>query len=939
MLKPVSILSLDDVAAPLAQAVQQRVARSHGVEDLVQARSLGDLAQTIQSIHAQRQRPGSPLRVRDDISTRELVLVMLSAAGPARSSLIETTRRIREIYETRRFASFLTIEILCLLPEVTGATKPDDYAAAYALMKSLSADDRKPFDEVWLLDATNGRRVKFGTLDGSLDEYADAIAGALTYEPEMSGALPGIHPRGMHPTFSTFGYAALVFPRDAALARIELRFAAELVHTKLLGGEAPPHAQLAAKQFVVAEEFALPLSRIGVDAGQSLFRRFQPKTQVSERTRSAEELIAAVRSELQAFRDSTHLRNLETLAKQGGQMTRELATLLERTIDETLDETLDGYGYKAAASLLDALLDPLPDLRADAELAPRNLVTEIRNATSALDARLHFAPNTSASDGARKRVRELETMIQDQKLVADTVAAASAAAPLEEMEREKASLLRQVPEIVFAEERENNAARSEAREEETARLAAETESREGELRELFVQLPRAEQALREALEARRAWLRQQVLIAVAGVAAMYAIPFVFGVLRANLERITWMVVWAVALFAIVTGFRYITQIAPHVRDARERLARVREQIAATDQAKNAAHNAELQFEYDIAHRRTTLRALRAIRDAAKEALDSVRARHQELEEMAVWSAEATPTLSNAGHGLSLPILDDEEVDAWYERTIDDRKPFVREFPISRSASRRLPLDDLRQRMSSYASTAFADFRKLTLATAAATVATEPKRTQRLKRFADTSAPLIEIRDDDLQAQKAMQRDCTLWVDANDTAWTAQVQSRFPDAHVKSPPDGLCAHALTRVLHYPGYVLGQIEYYRAQYEAAANPEGTDVADLLPAELLIGAPVRAAYEQLLLARALGIVSVRADGQLTMSDAPLGDSHLTAAQTLASSESANVREQLDTALTPRLEVTHDVTRELRSLRQSTPLTPLDRNVLDGLLKKHRS
>src|SRR5204863_230771 len=143
-------------------------------------------------------------------------------------------------------------------------SQPADYAAAYALLKTLSAEDDKPFDEVWLVDATNGKRVRFGATDAFLDVYADAIAGALTYEPEMSGALPGIHPRGMHPTFSSFGYASLVFPRDVALQRVQARFAAELVREKLLAGAHATHVQLAAKQFVVADEFALPPSRLGI---------------------------------------------------------------------------------------------------------------------------------------------------------------------------------------------------------------------------------------------------------------------------------------------------------------------------------------------------------------------------------------------------------------------------------------------------------------------------------------------------------------------------------------------------------------------------------------------------------------------------------------------------------------------------------------------------
>ena len=921
MLKPVTILALDEVTAPLAQAVQQRVATYHGVEDLVQARVVlgGDPEDTIQSVHAQRQRPDSPLRVRDDVSTRELVLVMASAAGPARRTLIETTRRTREIYETRRFASFVSIEILCLLPEAADAARPEDYAAAYALLKALTAHEAKPFDEVWLLDATNAQRVRFGAIDEALDVYADAIAGALTHEPELSGALPGIHPRGMHPTFSAFGYASLLFPREAALQRVEARFATELVRTKLLGGDPPSHAQLAAKQFVAAQEFTVPLSRIGIEGGESLFRRFQPKTRVNERTRSAEEIIAAVRSELQTFRDSQHLRKLETLARQGDETGQSFHALLARAIDETLDRD----GYDAAIGLLDALVDPLPELRPDAELTPRNLVTEIRAATSAFDARLRFIANSVASDAARKRVRELETLIQDQKAVAETLAPADAAQQLGELEREKSALLRQVPEIVFAEERENSTARTAAREAEANRLAAETQAREQELRELFAHLPRVEQALREALETRRSWLWTQLFIAVGGMVAL-------AVLRAQFAWLSWPGAFALVLFAAATAFRYATRIAPLVGDARERLARIRTQIETTDQAKNAAHNAELQFEYDVAHGRTALRVLRGTRDAAKDALDALRLRRDELETL---GTSFVPLPIGSGW-ISQSVLDDEEVDAWYERTADDRTSLLRELPLRRSESRRLTADEIRHRIAAHAATAFNDLRKLTLAGAAASLAAEAKLAHRLKRLVDTSAPLVELRDDDLQARKSMQCDCTLWVAADDATWIAQLQRRFPEAQVKPSSDALSVHVVTRTLHYPGYVLGQIDYYRAQYEATANPEHADVADLLPPELVVGAPVCAAYEQLFLARALDVVVVR-DGQLAVSDTILGATNLAAAQLLAGR--AAVRDQLADALVPRLEIARDVSAELRTLRDSTPLTPLERNVLDGLLKKY--
>jgi hypothetical protein len=927
MLKPVSILALDELSAPLARAVQERVARTLGLQDLVQWRAVGELEAAVQSIHAQRQHPDSPLRVRDDISTRELVLVVLAATGPARTTLLETVQNIRRHYESRRLASYFTIEILCLLPEVMGHGTPADYAATYALLKELSATDDKAFNEVWLLDATNGARVKFGALAASPDTYADAIAGSLLNEPEMSGALPGIHPRGMHPTFSSFGYAELVFPREVALQRLEPRFAAELVRNKLLGGTPPGHMQLAAKQFVANDEFTTPLSRIGVDAGQSLFYRFQARARVTEQTRSADELIATVRNELKTFRDTTHLANLETLAKQASQTSSDFAARLTRSIDETLDRD----GYDASLAFLDALLDPLPDLRPDADLAPRNLITEIGVATSALDKQLQFAPNSASSDATRKRIRELETLIQDQKLVADSLAPVTAAEQLDAMQHEKTTLLQRVPEILFAEERENNAARNAAREAEGARLTSETEAREQSLRELFAQLPRAEQTLREALEMRRAWLWKQLLTAGAGIVAMYALPLIFGLLKPNLARITDATLLGLATFALFCTFRYFTRIAPVVSAAREALARLRAQIEAMDQSKNAAHNDELRFEYDMSHRRATIRVLRETRDTAKLTLDAARTRKQELEDLV---SSLVPS-SIASGGLSIPIIDDAELDAWYERTAEDRKPFMREFPIKRSLSRQLSMDDLRERITSYTTTAFEGFRKFTIADAAAVVASEPKLTQRLKRFTDTSAPLIEVRDDDLQAQRAIQRDATLWADTRDATWLAQLARRFPEAHLKPSTETLRAHALTRVLHYPAYVIGQIEYYRAQYEAAGQRDGDQVADLLPPELILGTPVRTAYEQVLLGRALGVISLESDGQLMASDARLGESNLAAAQNLA--EPSPLRDKFEDAVAPRLEIARDVTRDLRELEQTLVLTPLERNLMDALMKKY--
>jgi hypothetical protein len=673
----------------------------------------------------------------------------------------------------------------------------------------------------------------------------------------------------------------------------------------------------------------MPLSRIGVDAGQSLFRRFQAKTLTTEHTRSAEEVISAVRREVQLFRDGTHLQNLERLARQGEETATELATLVARTADETLDRD----GYDAAIAVFDAFIDPLPDLRSDADVSARNIATSIHDATAALDQRLSFIANSAASGAARKRVRELDGFLRDQQVVAETLAPADATERLDALRRERQALADSLPEMLFREEAENNVARIAARDAEASRLAAETEAREQQLRELFAQRPRAEQTLREALEARRSWLWRQVAIGVAGVAALYALPLFIEALRPSVGRIhdiaaTWLV-----LLAIFSAFRYVTDVMPRVRAAREALARLVTLIETADRAKNSAHADELQFEYDVAHRRTSIDVLRRVRDSAATTLAALRDRSQELHAFAS-SPVPQPIVTS---GLAVSIIEDRDVDAWYERTTDDRKRFVREFPIRRSASLHLPFDTLRAQVTAYAASAFNDFRRMTLAGAATTLTTETRLGQCLRRFAETSAPLIELRDDDLPAQQAMQRDVTLWIDASDANWLATVQRRLPGAQTTTTAtDRLAVHAVSRFLHYPGYILGQFEHYRAEYEGAATREFEDVRDLLPDDLAVSGALRTAYEEVLLGRAVGVIHVRDDGHLVTDATPLGASNHAVAQRLASPDGATLRQRVQAALAPRLEIARDVARDLQQLTE-TPLSALERGIVKRLMERY--
>lgn len=1008
MLKPVSLLALDEPSALLAAAVQQRVAASLGLDDLVQSRELrpgADLGQTVQSIHAQRQSPQSALRVRDDVSNHERVILIAAASGPARARLIDVGHELRLLFDTRRVAEFYHLEVLCLLPDLFQSAAKD-YGAAYGTLKLLSeAGDEKPFNSIWLLDATNEHRLQFGRLDQALATYADAVAGALTFEGEMSGAPAAMHPRGMKPAFSSFGFAELFFPRDQVLQRVEQRFASELLREKLLAGTSATNAPLTAKQFVVSDAFAAPLARIGLDAGQSLFRRFQAKTRVTERTRDAESVIAGVRAELKAHRHSTQVQNLDILQQQGEKTLAGSSALVAKLVDDTLDR--DGYG--PAVDVLEALLDPMPDLRSETSAAPRNLVTEINDAAAACDARLRFTPNTTTSGDMRKRIRETDNLLLDQQLVADTLAplglseraerpegerragvadrrvgdadrrvhdadaralearAADAArqreAQLAEMKREKRELTLQLRSVLFQEEAENNSGRNAARDAEAARLAEVTRAGEQQLRDLVGQRPQTEQALAAVREERRAYIWRSVWIAVLGVAATYGIPFALGHLLevpllqelaqwggAHLGRVTWAVLIGVALYGIYATLAYVGNIAPRLRAAEENLQRINAQIEATDHAKNNAHNDELQFEYDVAHRRTTLHVLGQTRTFAKHLLDALQGRRNELEQAAESLLNRSRAATVATPGMCIAIVDDRDVDEWYDRTAADRKLLSNRFLedcCTRAASGQRPLSDVLRSVDAYAAAAFAEIHKVTLAQIAAgspRMAPDIDISRRLKRLAESCAPLVELRDDDLKAQECMQRDATVWIDSADTQFVSLVQRRLAQAHAKPSHDPLRLHVLTRVLHYPAYVLGQIEYYRAQYDPANEPASANAPDLQPTEFAMPGAVRTAYEQVLLGRAVGIIRLRDDGQLghmpasVSEEVLLGSSHLAVAQRLAQRDAVTLREQLERDLAPRLSIGREVERDLRRfLDSTTPLSPLDRDLVGSLIQRY--
>ena len=95
--------------------------------------------------------------------------------------------------------------------------------------------------------------------------------------------------------------------------------------------------------------------------------------------------------------------------------------LRSRCLERVVDETLDREAMRSAIALLDALLDPLPDVRSDADMRaaqPRDGASTPRPRRSMrASASRRTRPRATL---ARKRVRELGQLLAGSELVAET---------------------------------------------------------------------------------------------------------------------------------------------------------------------------------------------------------------------------------------------------------------------------------------------------------------------------------------------------------------------------------------------------------------------------------------------------------------------------------------------------------------------------------------
>ena len=148
---------------------------------------------------------------------------------------------------------------------------------------------------------------------------------------------------------------------------------------------------------------------------------------------------------------------------------------------------------------------------------------------------------------------------------------------------------------------------------------------------------------------------------------------------------------------------------------------------------------------------------------------------------------------------------------------------------------------------------------------------------RLNQLYDGANLLLRLQDIDANLNPTSQREITLWLGAKDKEQIFAFYSRFSRSltvSVAEDEQRLCI--LTRSLGFPAYFLGQIEYYRDCYERTQSEQiepDENIPDLIPEEIGSGRELKLAYQTVILAIALGLLTQHSQGDYQFNAQSIG------------------------------------------------------------------
>lgn len=930
-----------------------------------------------------------------ELARNRLVYLVLSSTDPAAGGVvIELSRLVRWLFATRFTQELYELHAVVLLPNLFEQAQQADFATAYALLKKLDhhissglsiTPTRKmpPFDGCWLIDGINSRGEKIGTLAEDLDSYTDAFTGFLTSEPEKSGALVGTRTsRGKVPAYSAFGHGELYLPVEIALKRLSSALSRDIIDRAFLGQHAAPadlerKMLLAAKQFVVAEEYRSIINGIETDKGALIWQDL-PRPAESQSESNVLEYIGESQRHHATFERESLPKFKQALVTRSETCLKDLVKLLDREIDRQIDQKPEGLSE--APSLLQRLVDHSIALHTNVlGERPQNFITDLFAAEAALDSTLGVHLDHSKTEALLKQVDELNNRLADlentlritrpRELDESTAEEDEAA---ESLRSEQQNLVSDIEDTrseitaasamyvreLFAEERVANQARYEARDKTRAVRSQAVAAAEQELTRTGDLLSKARLDLEDKQQRRHQFLVRHFIIYPALAALLFMIPTVGWFLEIPfaaemigyflLSQFVFLIslIISLAIYTAIVLYIFMNGINKAVDTARHEVSSLELRLKAARVRLMETRNLQLRLEYDIYAQSMRVETLKNLIETTGQRINELETTFNSLgdcrERFAVREKSAVPTASY----MRRPVLEAADIDAFYVRSVNagaEATTFIRD-QMARSQVRRIAIEEFERSVEAFTRARFRSLTELSIEDAllrSPDLVSSDRAGLRLEELDRAATPLVLLSEMDLNDDTFAQKDVTIWAGATDSEALLQHYRRVNSTtSIRPSPNEHTLRALTRCLNFPAFYLSQIEFYRACYDRTGNKEAADLPDIIPQELTISSDARRAYEQLLVAIATGLISHNGGGAYQLvngNGAIVGNSRRQVAEKFALDYGS---QKIYSEISNRLARTDSDTvyRSLMDfLQTATDLEPFEREMLVALSQKY--
>ncbi len=917
-----------------------------------------------------------------DISSWYRIYIMFSASDPrVRELVFDLSRLIHWLFNIYFTDIPHSLEALLLLPGLFAQAKTEHYAAAYQLLKELdekmtkgvviSGNQKKPpFDNCWLIDE------RIGELGVNLDSYADAFAGFLTAEPETGGLLIGTHTvRGKIPAYSTFGYGELFFPAQTVIDRLSSTLATDILSQEFLRQakftpEAHRQLLLNAKEFVLSEDYNDALQQLERDNGKPVWQDFNPRLDI--RPGKVQEYGIELERAYKQFEDTKLISYKRALENCGKKTQATLTELLDRRISQYVDAVTDGL--QKTVRLSNILTNPYLELQTEfIGDRPENLITELRTAEGFLDSRLHVTIN---KDNSQKLLEEIFTLKSQRQQLKDNLTQDSLAQDNltrdaltdsnsetlidEELDKIQEQLKVAVTEYCQAINAEIEQARQNrltAIDDARAKKYATINQGQKLLNSLENQHETATDQLNELIaEEKRFRSLYLVTLPVVVVIFLVGILVITGLfsqskfwsllqhMGVNLLNYLLLGLVTTLTYSMVIWLKYSSGIRQHIQKIRKQVERLESSLKATAVELRHSYNDRLKLEYELYAQNIRVEALNYLIKITKQKTEVLHQTFSNLSRIHENLINKRDRLATNSSETRLAVLTTSDIDTYYHQsflsTLSIDK-FSRE-EINRSQSLRITATEFRDQLLSFSKKQFEHLTQLSIGEVLKSdLIANDTANVRLNQLSHSAKILLRLQDSDAHLNPTSQPEITLWVGAKDKEEILQRYSRFSRSitPILAENEG-SLRVLVRSLGFPVYFLSQIEFYRDCYERnhqELSEQDNNIPDLIPEEISSNGELNGAYDTLLLAIALELVSQNARDNYQFNNQPLGKEREKIASALATEFT---HQELYGELKERIEYfeNHLIYQQLEKLEKSAKdLTHYERKRITQLLSNY--